>query len=272
LKFKLIFALFNGVVILSFLFIFLMPIFFLGWEYTQLFWSSNWILAAAFVAVMIGLNSYFIANWKLFSYLEAENWHGLIAYLEDKVYKKNRFRKQHVRVLVNTYVVVAQPEKIGELEDYLRQERPRYVPSFALHFGIPHLIRNDPHDIERYYGEMRSKRGCKDRRWIDWSYAFALMLQEKHEHAKGVLLKLLDSVKNPVLRLLTAYLLDAFSVSDNEVRSRVVEEKRRLQSAYSNSQWEREVEKNRGNLQVVVLSKLIRDASNWAFGDGSQAA
>ena len=98
------------------------------------------------------------------------------------------------------------------------------------------------------------------------------MLQEKHDHAKSVLLHLLDEAKNPVLRLLTIYLLDAFSVSDNEVRNLVVEEKRRLQSTYSSAQWEREVEKNRGNLQVVVLSKLIRDASSWAFGNGSRAA
>ncbi len=272
MKFKLIFALFNGVVILSFLFIFLMPVFFLGWDYTQLFWSSNWIIAAAFAAVMIGLNAYFAANWKLFSYLESENWHGLISYLEDRIYNKGRYSKQHVRVIVNTYVVVADTEKIRRLEEHLRGHRPDYIPRFALHFGIPHLVGHDPHDIERYYGEMRSKRRCKDRPWIDWSYAFALMLQEKHDHAKSVLLRLLDEAKNPILRLLTVYLLDAFSVSDNEVRNLVVEEKRRLQSSYTPERWEREVEKNRGNLQVVVLSKLIRDAGKWAFGDGSRAA
>jgi hypothetical protein len=98
------------------------------------------------------------------------------------------------------------------------------------------------------------------------------MLREKHAEAKEVLTALISRAKNPVLRLLTAYLLDAFSVSDNEARNLVVEEKRRLQSSYSQSQWDREIEKNRGNLQVVVLSKLIRDASSWAFGGGSQAA
>ena len=272
MKFKLIFALFNGVVILSFLFIFLMPVFFLGWDYTQLFWSSNWILAAAFAAIMVGLNVYFAANWKLFSYLESEDWQGLISFLERRMYEKGRFSKQHVRILVNTYVVVANTEGIRRLEEHLRETRPAYVPRFALHFGIPHLVSNEPQDIEQYYREMRKDPRCNDTHWIEWSYAFGLMLQEKHSEAKGVLTDLMSNAKNPVLRLLTAYLLDAFSISDNEVRNLVLEEKRRLQGAYTASRWAREVEKNRGNLQVVVLSKLIRDASSWAFGGGSQAA
>lgn len=272
MKFKVIFALFNAVVVLSFLFIFLMPVFFLGWDYTQLFWSSNWILAAAFAAVMIGLNAYFLSNWKLFSYLESEDWHGLISYLEDRIYRKGRISRQHIRVLVNTYVVVANTDGIAALEEHLRERAPGYLPRFALHFGIPHLVRNDPQDIEEYYGQMRENPRCRDKSWIDWSYAFALMLQEKHREAKDVLRGLLNKAKNPILRLLTVYLMDAFSVSDNEVRNLVVEEKRRLQSTYTWSQWEREVERNRGNLQVVVLSRLIRDASTWAFGDGSQAA
>ena len=169
MKFKVIFALFNVVVVLSFLFIFLMPVFFLGWDYTQLFWSSNWILAAAFAAVMIGLNAYFLSNWKLFTYLESEDWQGLIGYLEDRIYRKGRISRQRIRVLVNTYVVVANTDKIAALEDHLRERAPSYLPRFALHFGIPHLVGNNPQDIEAYYGEMRQNPQCRDRTWIDWS-------------------------------------------------------------------------------------------------------
>ena len=98
------------------------------------------------------------------------------------------------------------------------------------------------------------------------------MLAGESDDAKSVLLSLLERTKNDVLVLLTLYLLDAFTVSDTQVNNIVLERKRAFQSKYTQDEWKKEVEKNRGNLQVVVLSKLVRDASAWVFADGTQAA
>jgi hypothetical protein len=272
MKFKIIFVVFNAIIIVSFLFIFLIPYFMLGWAYTQSFWAENWTVGVVFVAVLAGLNGYFVWNWKLFTLLEREDWYALIDYIEDRVYTKKRLGKQHLRVLVNTYVITSQPEKISRLEQFLRENRASLVPRFALHLGIPHLLANDPEDMKSYYGEMRAHPKCADRDWIDWAYAFSLMLARESEDAKGVLLDLLKRTKNDVLALLTLYLLDAFTVSDHQVNNIVLERKRTFQSKYTADQWSKEVEKNRGNLQVIVLSKLVRDASAWVFSDGSQAA
>ncbi|MFO8063483.1 MAG: hypothetical protein ACQETQ_00185 [Spirochaetota bacterium] len=272
MKFKVIFVIFNVIILVSFLFIFLIPFFMLGWDYTQVFWTDNWPVALVFVAVMAGLNGYFVANWKLFTLLEREDWYALIDYLEDQVYTRKRFRRQHLRVLVNTYVITSQPEKIARLEQFLRENRAALVPRFALHLGIPHLLGNSAEDMKAYYGEMREHPHCADRDWIDWAYAFALMLDEQSADAKDVLMELLNRTKNDVLALLTLYLLDAFTVSDNQVNNIVVERKRAFQAKYTSEQWNKEVEKNRGNLQVIVLSKLVRDASNWVFSDGTEAA
>ena len=272
MKFKIIFVVFNAIILVSFLFIFLIPFFMLGWDYTQVFWAENWSVGLVFVAVLAGRNTYFGVNWKLFTLLEKEDWYALIDYIEDRLYTRKRFGKQHIRVLVNTYVITSQPDKIARLEQFLRENRPGLVPRFALHLGIPHLLRNEPEDMKAYYGEMREHPRCADREWIDWAYAFALMLNQEAEDAKAVLLDLLERTKNDVLALLTLYLLDAFTVSDNQVNNIVLERKRSFQAKYTHDQWSKEVEKNRGNLQVVVLSKLVRDASTWVFSDGSQAA
>lgn len=272
MKFKVIFLVFNAIVVVSFLFIFLIPFFMLGWDYTRMFWAENWTVAVVFIAVLAGLNGYFLWNWKLFTLLEREDWYGLIDYIEDRVFTKKRLGKQHLRVLINTYVITSQPEKITQLEQFLRENRPALVPRFALHLGIPHLLRNDAEDMKSYYAEMRSHPKCADREWINWSYAFSLMLNQESENAKEVLIDLQRRTKNDVLALLTLYLLDAFTVSDKQVNNIVLERKKGFQSKYTPEQWNKEVEKNRGNLQVIVLSKLVRDASAWVFSDGTRAA
>jgi hypothetical protein len=265
MKFKIIFVVFNIVIVVSFLFIFFMPAIILGWEYGRLFWSSNWLLGAAFVAVLGGLNAYFLSNWKLFGYLEREEWSSLIDYLEDQVYRKRRFNLQRIRILINAYIVSSRTEGISKLEDFLRAEKPEIIPRFSLALGVPHLLRNDPVDMELYYGELKDKKETKDPRWVRWSYAFALMLGKKTELARDELLSLADEAKDPILRLLTAYLLDAYATQDQDVRNIVLETVRSITREYSVGSWRKEVERQRSNIQIVVLSKLIDDATAWAF-------
>jgi hypothetical protein len=265
MKFKIIFIIFNAIIVFSFLFIFFMPFLILGWDYTQVFWSNNWILAVIFLVIMGGLNAYFVSNWKLFTLLEAEDWNGLISYLEDKIYNKHRITKQNIRILVNTYVVTSRPEKITELEIFLRDERPKLVPAFAVQLGIPYLLRNEPVEMERYYGQIMKDPRCADLNWVKWNFGFALMLQQRVDEARDILLEILDGTKNDVLRVITAYLLDAFSNSDPTVGARVSEIRSLVRGKYDDEGWQKEVEKHRNNLQVLVLSKLIRDATNWLF-------
>lgn len=271
MKFKIIFIIFNAIIVFSFLFIFFMPFLILGWDYTQVFWSNNWILAVIFVLIMGGLNAYFISNWKLFTLLEEENWHGLISYLEDRVFAKHRITKQSIRILVNTYVVTSNPEKITELEIFLRDERPKMVPAFAVQLGIPYLLRNEPEEMERYYGHIMKDPRCGELNWVKWNYGFALMLQQRVQEARDILVEILEGTKNALLKLITAYLLDAFSSSDATVASQVQDVRTAIRAKFDDEAWQKEIERQRNNLQVLVLSKLIRDATNWLFDDRQHA-
>ncbi len=78
MKFKAIYILFNVVLVVSFLVIFLMPVFLLGSDYFSLFWTRNWVIAVVFVVTLAALNTYFLLNWGLFTRLEREDWPGLI--------------------------------------------------------------------------------------------------------------------------------------------------------------------------------------------------
>lgn len=265
MKFRTIFAVFNVIIVVSFLLIFLMPYFVLGWEYTQLFWRNNWFLGIIFVVILGALNGYFIFNWRLFTLLEREDWPNLIEYLEQQTLGGGRVSKQKMRILINAYVVTSQPDRTRKLEAYLREHKPSVIPQFALQLGIPYLLQNDPAAMEAFYGEMKDAPNCSDALWVRWNYAFALMLQQKLDEAKSMLVSIARETSNPVLKLLSLYLLDAFTSTDEEVRRMVHNGTEELRAKYPGEKWQAQLDRSRDSLQVLVLSKLIRDASEWAF-------
>lgn len=269
MKFKLIFLLFNGIIAVSFLFVFLMPLFFLGPDYARVFWMENWYLAAVFIVIIGGLNAYFALNRRLFSLLEAEDWQGLKAYLEDRVFTKKRFTQQQLRILINTYIVLAEPEKIRNLEAELNARNSRLVPILALEFGIPRLLRNDPDEMIEYYDRYRNHPKAKQRDWLAWAYSFAIMQKQRSEEARDVLLKLCEQTREPLVRLFSLYLLDAFRETDAELAQRVDTYKAEFRRRYGSGKLQREIEKNRANLQVVVLARLVKNATEWVMSDNS---
>ena len=81
MKFKIIFILFNVVVLFSLLMIIFMPVLMLGSEYGFSFFASIWYVVVLFVVVIGAVDTYFLINWKLFRFLEEEKWDDLIVCL-----------------------------------------------------------------------------------------------------------------------------------------------------------------------------------------------
>ena len=98
---------------------------------------------------------------------------------------------------------------------------------------------------------------------MDWNYAFALLLNHKKAEAAGVLVQLLEKSKSPVLSLLTAYLLDGDEEAGEEAKKKITATVLQLKKRYSGAGLEKEIEKSRSNVEVVILSKLITDALEW---------
>jgi hypothetical protein len=183
MKFKTIFIVFNIVIVLSFLFIFFLPLALLGVEYSQAFWERNWPLAVVFVVIIGAMNAFFAGNWRLFSLLEKEDWPSLITYLEDRVYTKGRIRGQYIKLLVNTYMVSSNVSGIEKLEAHVGEKKPALLEKNALLFGVPHVLRNDGADMEAYFGRYLHSRKSESAEWIDWNFSFALLLERKLDDA-----------------------------------------------------------------------------------------
>jgi hypothetical protein len=266
-RFRVLFALFNIVILAACAVIAVLPLVVMGGEYADLFWRSIWPLGIVMVVLLAAINTYFGVNWRLFGLIEREDWSGLIDYLEADVTSGRRAGSRRVHYLIYAYVGTEQPERITVLEHKLREHRPSLVGRFALEFGVPYLLRNEPAAMERYYGEMTERADCSEPLWVRWGYAFALSQQRRNDDARAELSVIAPEAKDPILKLLTAYLLDTIGARD-ETRIMVNQLRSQVRSQLAGQRWERELERRRASLHVLVLLRLISDARAWAFGTG----
>ncbi len=268
MKFKAIFALFNGVLVVSFLLIFFMPLILLGGEAFSIFWDRNWIIALVFLLTMGVLNGYFIANWGLFRLLEKEDWPRLVSYLEDRILGKNRIRAMPVRMLLNAYLVTSHTDGILALETLMKKKRPRLVGRFCIQFGIPYLLMKDPAISEAFFADVPAGASANSRDWMRWNRAFSLLQLSRPDQARTELAQALSgSAGDPVLRMLCLYLLDVLAkpeTGDGAVSARNRDELRRKLGP---KEMKKRIEKSSDNMEVVVLSKIIEDARQWLYSD-----
>ena len=240
-----------------------MPLAMLGWDYTRVFWTRNWGLPVLFGVILAALNGYFGFNWKLFRLLEREEWDGLIEHLEKRIFERKIVLAQQCRILINAYLVRSRLDSMDRLETAVRETRPRIMSRLVMSFGVRHLLSNDPKGMTEYFGEFKD-RHVRDMSWVIWSYAFARLLDEERDEARDELSRVIDSTRNAVLLLLSAYLLDGLG-SDRLDRL-----KSDLKSRFTPERISSEVERQRSNVQVVILSRLIEEATDWLHDDSAE--
>jgi hypothetical protein len=273
MKFKTIFVLFNVVIVLSFIFIMVMPFYLLGSDYSLDFWARNWPLVVFFLLVLSGFNIFFISNWRLFTALEDEDWKTVIVVLGDRVLTKHRHDRRTIRLLVNAALLLGDVQLVQQIEEELRARRPAALRRDAVLFALAHLLRNDPVACERFLQPFIDAHGSDNSQWIGFYHAFSLVMQKRAQEAVVPLVRYLDSSES-VLALLSAYLVGilcspAVDVArQQELQALAEGTRRRLAEHYSALRWARECEKAKGEMHIVILSKILDDASSWLFAAG----
>jgi hypothetical protein len=268
MKFKTIFALFNAILIFSFAFIFFMPFLLLGAEYSMPFWAKNWPLFMFFTAVLIGFNIFFISNWRLFTLLESEDWEALGSLLETRVFEKKRYDRRTVRLLVNTALLRGDMVVVEKLESVLRQAKPVALRRDAVLFGAARLLQNDAQASVLFLGEFADGKGVENPAWIIFYHAFALVLVKRALEAAPMLEASLGS-RDYVLAVLSAYLLGTLCAPAVHAveRERLVGLAEATRAAlfkrFGAIKWAREVERAKSEIHVVILSRILDEASAW---------
>jgi len=237
----------------------------LGQEYFPLSFQQNLIPALLFAFTFIIINSYFLSNWKLFNLLEAENWPRLIEFLEEEIFTRNRVRGSYIKMLINAYLLSSAIEKIASLEARVAEKKPFLINRYAIHFGIPYLLKRPPGEAENYFGRLITAPKVHGRAWAEWNYAFSLMQQHKFSEAKEILMALAERKKDHLLLLLTLYLLDSFSKNDAAVAPGVSAGCEYLKKRYTQKKFKKKLESSHKNIEVMLLSRIFNDALDWLF-------
>ncbi len=265
MKFKTIFIIFNIVIVCSFLFIFFMPLILLGGQHFGTFFLKNWFIGVLFVFTLAIFNFYFLRNWKLFQLLEKEDWQSLTEFLQKRIYNDTVTRQNYVRILINAYLVTSNTEAIAKLETFLSEKKPRLVRQFAIQFGIPYLLINRPEESEKYFGKLLTEKGLRNAGWIRWNYAFSLLQLKELVGARKEFTTIIRGKKDPVLLLLSLYMLNSLKIDDIMLRAQMDEKINEFKKANTRENWDRKIERAKGNIQVLILSKIIKEASDWVF-------
>ena len=269
MRIKSIFVILNVVLGIAFLVIFLTPVFMLGGDWSSLFWTRNWPIALVFLLALGAVDAYFILNWHLFEGLEKEDWTSVAGFLEERIYRRGWVMPMHVRLLLNTYLVTSNTESIRALEAFLRGRKPRSIGRFAIPFGIPYLLAKDPKESEAFFRGLLESRKTTDRDWIHWNHAFCLLQMKSPKEARQELVSLLDTRRDPVLQLLSLYLLDVFTKDDDELEKKVAAAGESLRARSTRQELTKTIEKAGGNMEIIVLGRMLHDAVDWLYAPPS---
>jgi len=268
MKFKTIFALFNAILIFSFAFIFFMPFLLLGAEYSMPFWAKNWPLFLFFTTVLIGFNAFFVSNWRLFTLLESEDWDALTVLLEQRIFDKKHYDRRTVRLLVNTSLLRGDMAVVEKLESVLRKEKPAALRRDAVLFGAAKLLKNDTQASVLFLDEYADGKGVENPAWITFYHAFALVLVKRSPEAAPGLEASLGS-RDHVLAALSAYLLGSLcapsapAVERDRLAALAEAKRAELFKRFGAVHWAREVERAKSEIHVVILSRILDEASAW---------
>ncbi|MEI6386388.1 MAG: hypothetical protein WCQ50_07125 [Spirochaetota bacterium] len=269
MKFRTIYLLFNGVLVFSFFFVFLMPAFLLGWSYAFDFWKGSWYLALVFFALIGVLNGFFMANRKVFRLFETEDWEGLFLHLSDRIFTRRRYGQLQVKYFAETAFLLGKVDAITKLEDELRERRPSLLRSMAVVFGFVRVLKGQTSLAITFWAPYLEARGVENRPWLRFGYAFALVLDRRIADARPYLLEG-TLARDPFQGLLSAWLLDSLLLpleeegSEKEaLRLRVRQSREGLRRRFPGASLDREIQKAKSDFHIVILSRPISDALTW---------
>ena len=265
MKFKIIFISFNALIVFSFLLIFLLPAIMLGADYAPAFWKESWYIAVIFAVILAVINVVYVLNSRLLQALEQENWSELKKIIENRIFARKRYSRMNIRLYINCCIALSEVSELKKLEDGIRAEKPVALDEWALQLGLPAILSGDPEKIRDYFAEFISSE-LKDSGWIKWNYCFALLLMKEPAEALPILKQLAENGNDLLLSLAALYLYMPFA-ADTDSRAFVDGIRSSLTAILTEQRFSDEIEKSKDNVQLIFLSKTLREAMDWLHGE-----
>jgi len=268
MKLKVLIIVFNAILLTIFFTVLSFSFFTAGTEFIGSFFKNYWIFVLFFMILFIGMNIFFINNWKLITTLEAEDWPALSLYLETEIFEKHHLTAKKVRLLCEISILLGDFEILKRLERVLEEHKPEYIRAFASRFAAAKLLSNDYQGLAEFMAHL-AVRPHETSPWIPFYDAFSAQMLKHYREAAEKFSRMLETEKEPLVRLLGVYFMACglyhyIDVSKDEADKRIEAEKQELKK-HSLQYWKKYAQKEKQNIHVLVLTKAIDDALIWLF-------
>jgi hypothetical protein len=253
------------------LFVFIIPYGVPGTEPGRVFFGSLWPAALVFLAPLLGLDLFYSRNSRLLSLLEREDWPALVQYLEHRVLKKGRYRPSLVRLLANTYLVLADAAAVISLENKLALVKPSLVGANLLTFAAARVLSRDYAGAARFLESRTGLPRGKAADWPRWYYGFALLLDHRFSGAADQFAALARDGAEPAVIGLAAYLLVnnlARALPDRrlELTAAAMDGRSRLKKAFPRREtWDKQLSRAWEDVHIAILSNHISQTTGWLY-------
>jgi hypothetical protein len=266
--------LFNIIILVFLCLVFILSFFVLGTQFAFTFFRSGWPLALVLILILGGLDIFYFLTRRLFLLLEREDWPALVQYLEGRVIRDGQYSARLVRLLANTYLVLADSAGVISLENKAAIAKPSLLDDNALIFGTARILGKDIPGAVRFFQAHKSSGKGEAAQWVCWYYGFSLLLDRQFDPAADQFLALANESSDAVLTGLSAFFLDDMLVHllpDRSAQCAAAAEagKKRVHKSFPRiSGWNKEIARVRTEVYAAILSKYIGDASAWLYPKG----
>ena len=268
MKLKVLMIIFNVVLLTIFFTVLSFSFFTAGTEFIGSFFKNYWIFILFFTFLFIGMNIFFISNWKLITTLESDDWPALSLYLETEIFEKHHITAKKARLLCEISILLGDFEILKRLERVLEEHKPEYIRTFASRFAAAKLLSNDYQGLAEFMART-VVQPHETSPWIPFYDAFSAQMLRCYREAAEKFSRMLETEQDPLVRLLGVYFMDYglyhyLGIDKDDADKRIEAEKRKLKK-HSLQYWKKYVQKEKQNIHVLVLTKAIDDALTWLF-------
>ena len=270
MKFKYLVITFNVIFVIFLLCVSLMPIFLVGPGFAVNFWKAAWPIGLILLLVLISLNGFFIANYRLLRLMEREDWPALAYYLEEKVFTKKRYNSKNIRLLANSYLVMCDFPSISKLENNVTAARPVSIEKNLLVFGAAKILNGDHKGAAIFLKKYLDKGKVREEQWVRWFYGFSQMLDGDFGKAESEFMSLAAASNDALIAGLASYflatVLEKHSLKPEECRSNSGNGSERVRKTHKNIEaWKKEAENAGTEVHTAIIRKYIDEAGEWLF-------
>jgi hypothetical protein len=284
LKFKVLFVVFNGIIAVSLVLFFILPVLAFPKEIARELFGGFWPFPAALFLGALGMNFFFIRNFRLYRLLEKEDWRALEDYLKIRVLEKGVFNSTQVELLANTALALSDFDLLRTLETRTAQAKPALLEKHALIFGAARILNRDYAGAELFFTERaaaaeegglnkkKPKRSfVEEQEWLRWYRGFSLLLGYRFEKAADQFTALARFSTEPFTTALASFFMSrelqaALPARKAELIAAAEEGGGRVRKMLPNQgAWEKALAGRSEDVFVVILSKYLQETAAWLF-------